>query len=92
MGTLYVGLLHDASDFVCVCMHTKGNLGIRFISITAPVVRLACNWASEVSPTLRCSIEISHDIYMSVMSKMRRWDYVAHAHARSHFWAVKTVL
>ena len=24
------------------------------------------NWASEVSPTLECSIEISRDIYMSV--------------------------
>ena len=25
-----------------------------------------CNWASEASPTLGCSIEISRDIYMSV--------------------------
>ena len=25
-----------------------------------------CNWASEVSPTLGCSIEISRDIYVSV--------------------------
>ena len=23
-----------------------------------------CNWASEASPTLGCSIEISRDIYM----------------------------
>ena len=27
---------------------------------------VACNWASEASPTLGCSIEISHDIYMSI--------------------------
>ena len=27
---------------------------------------------------------------MSVVSKMRRRDNVAHAHARSHFWKVKT--
>ena len=25
-----------------------------------------CNWESEVSPTLGCSIEISRDIYVSV--------------------------
>ena len=56
------------------------------------------NWASEASTTLGCSIEISRDIYMcrsvsmSVVSKMRRQDYVAHAHAQSHFWAVKTDL
>ena len=42
-----------------------------------------------------CSIEISRDIYnvsvgMSVVSKMRRRNYVAHAHAQSQFWAVKT--
>ena len=54
----------------------------------------AVNWVREVSPTLGCSIEILLDIYvsvgMSVESKMRRRDNVAHAHARSHFWAVKT--
>ena len=27
---------------------------------------IKCNWASEVSPTLGCSIEISRDIYVSV--------------------------
>ena len=52
------------------------------------------NWVREVSPTQGCSIEILLDIYvsvgMSVMSKMRRRDNVAHAHARNHFWAVKT--
>ena len=30
-----------------------------------------CNWGSEASPTLGCSIEISRDIYMHVgMSRM----------------------
>ena len=40
---------------------------------------LGCNWASEASPTLGCSIEISGDIYVSVClscTKMRRWNYV----------------
>ena len=27
---------------------------------------MLCNWASEASPTLGCSIEISRDIYMCV--------------------------
>ena len=55
-----------------------------------------CNWASEASPTLGCSIEISHDIYVSWFVylpyvKMRRQKYVAkHAHAQTQFWAVKT--
>ena len=44
------------------------------------------NWASEASPTLGCSIEISHNIYiyMSVClscPKMRRQNYM-HAHTR----------
>ena len=30
------------------------------------MAKLANNWASEASPTLGCSIEISRDIYMSV--------------------------
>ena len=37
------------------------------------------NWASEASPTLGCSIEISRDIYMSVCLScpiMRRRNYV----------------
>ena len=54
-------------------------------------------WASEASPTLGCSIEISHDICIYVgMSRMsnelRRRKYVAHAHAQSHFLVVKTDL
>ena len=42
-----------------------------------------CYWASEASPTLGCSIEISRDIYIYVCryvclswSKMRRRNYV----------------
>ena len=34
------------------------------IPIRSVVSRLGCtDWASEASPTLGCSIEISHDIY-----------------------------
>ena len=51
------------------------------------------NWASEASPTLGCSIEISRDIYMYMYIcryvsyvKLTAWrNYVAHAHAQSHF-------
>ena len=52
------------------------------------------NWASEASPTLGCSIEISRDIYIFMClswSKMRTQNYVAkHAHAQGQFGAVKT--
>ena len=52
------------------------------------------NWASEASPTLGCSIEISHDIYIFMClswSKMRTQNYVAkHAHAQGQVGAVKT--
>ena len=58
------------------------------------------NWASEASPKLGCSTEISRDICicvgrsvgMSVVSKVRTWNYVAHVHAQSHFGAVETDL
>ena len=54
------------------------------------------NWASEASPTLGCSIEISRDTYiyvgMSVVSKMRRQNCVAHAHGQSYFLAVNTLI
>ena len=56
------------------------------------------NWASEASPTLGCSIEISGDIYIYMLVGR----YVCRvpkcvggitcAHAQSHFWAVKTDL
>ena len=61
------------------------------------------NWASEASPTLGCSIEISCDIYvcMSVflgkpIQKRRMPKCVGgimwpkHAHAQSQIWAVTT--
>ena len=44
------------------------------------------NWASEATPTLGCSIEISRDIYMSVClswSKKRRQKYVGQTRACS---------
>ena len=65
------------------------------------------NWASEVSPTLGYSIEISSDIYMSVcmlvcmlvfLQKIRMPKCVGgitwptHANAQSQFWEVKTDL
>ena len=57
--------------------------------------------ASEASPTLDCSIEISRDIYVSVcmsvcLQKIRmpkclgRITWPKHVHAQSQFWAVKT--
>ena len=54
------------------------------------------NWASEASPTLGCSIEISHDIYMCqfVCLGMPKciggitWPKNVHA----QFWAVKNDL
>ena len=64
--------------------------------------RTSCNWASEASPTLGCSIEISRDIYMLSachMSYVVCLSYVkltaqvelrvAHAHAQSlFFWRI----
>ena len=45
------------------------------------------NWASEASPTLGCSIEISRDIYVSVCmswyAEVRRRNYVAQKRACS---------
>ena len=50
-----------------------------------------CNWASEASPTLGCSIEISRDIYMSVcLSCPKCVGGITFAHAQSQFWAVKS--
>ena len=59
------------------------------------------NWASEASPTLGCSIEISRDIYMSVGRSVGRYvcrgpkcvggiTWAKRAHAQSQFWAVKS--
>ena len=54
------------------------------------VCRYVTNWASEASPTLGCSIEISRDIYIYVglyvhrMSKcVGRITWPKHAHAQS---------
>ena len=55
------------------------------------MAKVTNNWASEASPTLGCSIEISSDMYMSVClscPKMRRRNY-ANTHAQSQIWAVK---
>ena len=53
-------------------------------------VHITHNWASEASPTLGCSIEISRDIYMYVgryvclsWSKKRRRKYVGQTRACS---------
>ena len=55
------------------------------------------NWASEASPTLGCSIEISRDIYMYIYIcvclsyvKSRGITCIKHAHAQSQYWAVKS--
>ena len=52
------------------------------------------NWASEASPTLGCSIEISRDICRYVC---RSWSksvggntWAKRAHAQSQYWAVKS--
>ena len=51
-------------------------------------------WASEASPTLKCSIEISHDIYVSVGRYVCRVPKcvggITCVHAQSQFRAVKT--
>ena len=54
-------------------------------------------WASEASPTLGCSIEISRDIYTYVGRYVCRGPksiggntWAKHAHAQSQYWAVKS--
>ena len=54
-------------------------------------------WASEASPTLGCSIEISHDIYIYVCACVCRGPksvggimWAKRAHAQSQYWAVKS--
>ena len=63
-------------------------------------------WASEASPTLGCSIEISRDIYMYVglstfvygnpihkicmLKCMGGITWSKHAHAQSQFWELET--
>ena len=64
-------------------------------------VIFSCNstahyWASEASPTLGCSIEISRDIYiyvgMSVVvqKSVGGITWAKRAHAQSQYWAVKS--
>ena len=36
-------------------------------------------------------MSVGMSVGMSVVSKMRRWNGVAYAHAQSHFWAVKNL-
>ena len=38
------------------------------VAFLLPVLLLVVNWASEVSPTLRCSIEISRGIMLVCLS------------------------
>ena len=52
------------------------------------------SWASEASPTLGCSIEISRDIYMYVCvcrgpKSVGRKTWPKRTHAQSQYWAVK---
>ena len=69
----------------------QGNL-IGLVSVYIYVcVQCFCNWASEASPTLRCSIEISRDIYIC-WYVCRILGGITYAHAQSQFWAVKTDL
>ena len=49
------------------------------------------NWASEVSPTLGCSIKISRDIYCRYVCRVLKClGGITYVHAQSQFWAVKT--
>ena len=45
------------------------------------VIKLVNNWASEASPTLGCSIEISRDIYMYI------YIYVCLSYVKLTAWA-----
>ena len=49
-------------------------------------------WASEASPTLGCSIEISRDICRYVCRVLKCVGRITCTHAQSQFWAVKTDL
>ena len=59
-----------------------------WLCVAHNVCMYTCIWASEVSPTMGCSIEISHDIYMYIyyvcrfvygkpIQKIRGCNYVA---------------
>ena len=58
---------------------------------------IKCNWASEASPTLGCSIEILRDIYIYVcvsvicqINCIGGITWIKNAHAQSQYWAVKS--
>ena len=52
------------------------------------------NWASEASPTLGCSIEISRDILCACVchgpKSVGGNTWAKHVHAQSQYWAVKS--
>ena len=51
------------------------------------------NWASEASPTLGCSIEISRDVCACVCcgpKSVGGITWAKRAHAQSQYWAVKS--
>ena len=70
----------------------------KYINLATSAIQHVINWASEASPTLGCSIEISRDIYVLVGRYICRVPkclggitWPKHAHAQGQFWAVKTV-
>ena len=65
--------------------------------LQAEHLQILHNWASEASPTLGCSIEISRDIYMYVYMCVCRGPksvggitWAKRVHAQSQYWAVKS--
>ena len=65
-------------SFFFICTNLKRIPYINCIILTERVVnRTIHNWASEASPTLGCSIEISRDIYIYVTGSEKRY-IVAH--------------
>ena len=73
-------------------MHTQSSLNLKGISKDA---KRHNNWASEASPTLGCSIEISRDIiicrYVCRGPKSVGGNtWAKRAHAQSQYWAVKS--
>ena len=97
VDSLYL-FLHPGFSIVASLAHTEEFLATFHIRY---YLRNATNflyyWASEASPTLGCSIEISRDILLLCRyvclswSKKRRRKYVAkRVHAQSQYWAVKS--
>ena len=63
---IYPGIHEDpsigAQNYGCLC-YSNGYHGNSWNSKLA-ILERTCNWASEASPTLGCSIEILRDIYI----------------------------